>query len=168
MVRRPLLSLLCLLVLAGCADPPGLKKPLPIDYQEQTNAQNVYRRLGPQMAKYEGVVGSYLTQTNNPRRIVCVVKDKTAREQMKVLFGKEVDGVRIRYEIAEKGFDTDEGIAEVPKVDLPQTWWDKVVYYLKNFATRVLPSDVVPDDDAPAPTLAPPDAAPKDPNLKPT
>ncbi len=168
MVRRPLISLLCLLALAGCADPPGLKKPLPIDYQEQSNAQTVYRRLGPLMAKYEGVVGSYLTQTNNPRRIVCVVKDKTAREQMKGMFGKQVDGVKIRYEIASKGFDADEGITEVQKVDLPTTWWDKVVYYLKNFATRVLPTDVIPKDGAPAPKLPPPDVTPKDPNLKST
>lgn len=168
MLRRSLASLVCLLVLAGCADPPGVKKPLPVDYQEQNKAQEVYRRLGPQMAKYDVVVGSYLTQTNNPRRIVVVVKDKAAREQMKMLFGKEVDGVKLKYQIAEKGFDTDDGITEVPKQDLPQTWWDKVVFYFKNFAYRVLPSDVIDKDDAPAPKLPPPDAAPKDPNLKAT
>lgn len=170
MSPRPLASLLCLLVLAGCADPPGLKKPLPVDYQEQTKAQEVYRRLGPQMAKYDVVVGSYLTQTNNPRRIVVVVKDKAAREQMRMLFGKSVDGVKIKYEVAAKGFDVNEGITEVPKQDLPQTWWDKVVYYFKNFAYRVLPSDVIdgPDEDAPAPKLPPPDAAPKDQDLKAT
>lgn len=167
-VRRPLLSLMCLLVLAGCADPPGLKKPLPIDYQEQSNAQTVYRRLGPQMAKYDIVVGSYLTQTNNPRRIVCVVKDKTARDQMRTLFGKEVDGVKIRYEIASTGFDSNDDITEVAKEELPTTWWDKVVYYLKHFATRVLPTDVVPSEEAPAPKLPPPDATPKDPTLKAT
>lgn len=168
MPRRPLVSLLCVLLLAGCADPPGLRKPLPVDYQEQNKAQEAYRRLGPQLAKYDVVVGSYLTQTNNPRRIVVVVRDKAAREQMRMLFGKEVDGVKIKYEIATKGFDVDEGITEVPRQDLPQTWWDKVVYYFKHFAYRVLPSDVIDRDDEPAPKLPPPDAAPKDPSLKST
>ena len=175
-VRRPVLSLAVLLALAGCADPPGLKKPLPLDYQEQSHAQDVYRRIGPQMAKYDGVVGSFLTQTNNPRRIVVVVKDKTTRDQMRMLFGKENDGVKIRYEISDKGFDANAGIEAVEKVDLPVTWWDKVVFYLKNFANRVLPADMAPDDDGPAgapPKLPPPDAnpkedSPKDPNLKTT
>ena len=166
MVRRPLISLLCLLALAGCADPPGIKKPLPIDYQEQTHAQMVYHRVGPQMATIDGVVGSYLTQHNNPRRIVCVVKDKVTREQLQGLFGKDADGVRIRYEIADKGFDAREGIEQVRNEDLPTTWWGKVVYYFKHFATRVMPTDLAPPEEPPP--GAPVPEGPQDPSLKST
>src|SRR5687767_4409904 len=96
---KALSSFMCLLVLAGCADPPGMRKPLPIDYQEQSRAQAVYRTLGPQLTQFPGVVGSYLTQSNNPRRIVVVVRDKAVLKSMKSLYGKERDGVKIRYEL---------------------------------------------------------------------
>jgi hypothetical protein len=165
-VSRPLLCLACLAALAGCADPPGTRKPLPLDYGEQTKAQQVYRALSPQLSKYDGVVGSYLTATNNPRRIVVVVKDKDTRDQMKQLFGRDRDGVKIRYEIASKGFEHDDGpIEAVPNQDLPVTWWDKVMFYMKHFAYRVMPEDMRPDGLDEPPT---PPAEPADPNLKAT
>lgn len=162
-MRRTLLTCLCLATLAGCADAPGVKKPLPIDYQEQSKAQAIYRRVGREMAKQDGVVSTYLTSTNNPRRIVCVVRDKATRTALKATFGSTADGLKIRYEIVDAGFKEDDGpIEEVQTQSLPSTLWDKFIFYMKNFAYRVLPSDTI---DQPA---TPPPAAPADPNLKST
>lgn len=157
---RPILLLTCILALAGCADPPGMRKPLPLDTREQFAASETYRRIGPELARQPGVVGTYLTQTNNPRRLVIIVRDEATMETIKKQYGRKIDDLRIRYEVANKGWDPNEGIEAVPTESLPTTWWDKVIFYFKNFANRVMPVDM--PSEQPAPNLPPPRIDDKD------
>ena len=78
MSSRIAIGLLLTVTLVGCADPPGLPKPKPFDLQEEQRATATYDKYKNLVQDTDGVLTTYLTQTNNPRRMVVVVKDDKA------------------------------------------------------------------------------------------
>jgi hypothetical protein len=124
-----------LLALAGCADPPGIKKPLPPDAAEVLAATSAHKRLAAELRTEPGVLGTYLTQTNNPRRLVVVVQDEATLERLEQSRPRRYDGLKIRYEVAPQGFvaDSDAPVEAVPTETLPEGWWDRFVYYLRHY-----------------------------------
>lgn len=129
------LALACLL---SCAEPPGLRQPLPPDPREEFAAYAAYRRAASDLGKEEGVLSTYLTRTNNPREVVVVVRDKDVRRRLDGKYRGRVNGLPVRVELAPKGFE-EEAIQRVQQEMLPTTWWEKVVYYLRHYAFRWWP-----------------------------
>ncbi|MEB3328928.1 MAG: hypothetical protein VKQ33_06815 [Candidatus Sericytochromatia bacterium] len=136
MPLRVLLQGFLLLALAGCADPPGLKKPLPPDAAEVLAATSAHRRLAAELRSEPGVLGTYLTQTNNPRRLVVVVRDAATLERLERTRPRRYDGLKLRYEVAPQGFvaDSEAPLEAVPAETLPEGWWDRLVYLLRHQA----------------------------------
>jgi hypothetical protein len=124
-----------LLALAGCADPPGISKPLPPDAAEILASTNAHKRLAAEFRTEPGVLGTYLTQTNNPRRLVVVVRDEATLERLERSRPRRYDGLKIRYEVAPQGFvaDSEAPIEGVPTEALPEGWWDRLVYYMRHY-----------------------------------
>ncbi|MEB3195719.1 MAG: hypothetical protein VKP62_00805 [Candidatus Sericytochromatia bacterium] len=128
MVCRLLLGV-ALAGLLGCADPPGMRKPLPLDPAEEGQALATYRKAAQEVQQVDGVLGTYLTRTNNPREMVVVVRDKPARKRVGEKFGGEIAGLSLRVELAPKGFeDEQEPIEEVQNEKLPSNWREWLAY----------------------------------------
>lgn len=138
MRARFLLSLMPLALVAGCADPPGKPKPLPLNYQEETQAIQVYRKYQPQIQAVDGVQEMYLTANNNPRRIVVVVRDEDAADRVKAQYGKRLDGLKMNFEVAKKIKPADGPIEQVKTVEQPTTWWGKIAWYLGMWKQQLL------------------------------
>ena len=136
MPLRLLLHGLLLLTLAGCADPPGIKKPLPTDAAEVLASTSAHKRLAAELRAEHGVLGTYLTQTNNPRHLVVVVQDEATLERLEQSKPRRYDGLKVRYEVAPRGFvaDSDAPIEAVPTEAVPEGWWDRAVYYVRHYA----------------------------------
>lgn len=138
MRSRFLTSLFACAVLAGCADPPGTPKPLPLNYQEENQAIQVYRKFQPHLQGVEGVQETYLSANNNPRRVVVVVRDEASAARVRKQFGKNLDGLKMRFEIADQDKPEDGPIQKVPTVEQPTTWWGKIVWYLGMWRQQLL------------------------------
>lgn len=127
-----------LLLVVGCADAPGVTKPLPLDYQEQQRATDVYHRNAGRLNGMDGVYSTYLTTHNNPRRIIVVVRDNDALDNVERAFGTSIEGVTLDYRINPKAIEADGGIKEVPTITMPTTWWGKVLLYLEQLPEKVM------------------------------
>lgn len=164
MSLRALLGAVLLLLLAACADPPGVSKPLPTDPAEVTASTNAHKRLAADLRAEPGVLGTYLTQTNNPRRLVVVVQDEATRDRISNGRPRRYDGVKLRFEIAPQGFraDSDAPIAAVPVEAVPEGWWDRFIYWLKHYGRRLkgaVTSGASPSPDASASPNPSPEAS---------
>ena len=138
MRARFLLSLMALTLVSACADPPGKPKPLPLNYQEETQAIQVYRKYQPQIQEMDGVQEMYLTANNNPRRIVVVVRDEASADRVKAQYGKRLDGLKMNFEVAKKIKPADGPIEQVKTVEQPTTWWGKIAWYLGMWKQQLL------------------------------
>lgn len=137
MSTRLLWALVVTACLAGCADPPGVAKPKPLNYQEEHKASEIYHRYASQIDDIDGVLNTYLTASNNPRRVVVVVADRKARSAVREKFGKELEGLKIRYEIADRDVPDDEPIEAVPTAGLEAGgFWGQVVTFFASVKTN--------------------------------
>lgn len=149
------MALLALICLTACADPPGVRQPLPSDPREEYAAYAAYRQVASDLSKEDGVLSTYLTRTNNPREVVVVVRDKDVRRRLDDRYRGRMNGLPLRVELAPKGFE-EEGIQPVPQENLPTTWWEKLVYYMRHYAFRWWPgAGTKGETPAPADSLTP-------------
>jgi hypothetical protein len=133
--RRLLFSLLIAASLGACADPPGTPKPLPVNYAEENKSAVTYGKYSPLIREVPGVMSTYLTANNNPRTLVVVVPDNATANAVTAKFGTAVDGLPLDVQIQRKDdFDRDPGeLQQVPKAEMPTTWWGKVMFFLTNW-----------------------------------
>ena len=139
MSKRILFMALIAAALGGCADPPGLAKPKPFDYQEEQQATSVYQKYKGHFQAIDGVMTSYLTANNNPRAIMVVVRDKETAEKVRARFGRRVDGLRLRTSVVDRDVPDDAPIEAVPTQTLPDTWWGKVLGFFQGWSPPWLP-----------------------------
>jgi hypothetical protein len=125
-LRRVVVSWLALVALSACADPPGMPKPLPVNFQEESHAVQVYDKYAPAIRQIPGVLTTYLTANNNPRQVVVVVQDDPTYVAVQKQFNNKLDDVPLVIRVQTKDtFNTDPGdVKQVPKVELPTTWWE--------------------------------------------
>lgn len=144
MLTRLLCSIVLTAVMAGCADPPGVAKPKPLNYQEEAKASEIYHRYSPQLKDVDGVVTTYLTASNNPRRVVVVVKDRKSRNAVKEKFGTNLEGLKMKFKTAETDADIDDGpIEAVPTsgLEMGGIWGQVLTFFTSvksNFNKQVL------------------------------
>jgi hypothetical protein len=131
--------------MAGCADPPGIAKPKPMNYQEESKAGEIYNKYSGKLKEVDGVVTTYLTASNNPRRVVVVVRDRKARNAVKDKFGTDLDGLKLKFKTAENDVDVDDSapIEAVPTSGFEAGgWWGQVLGFFtsvkSNFNKQVL------------------------------
>ena len=132
MSSRIAIGLLLTVTLAGCADPPGLSKPKPFDLQEEQRATATYDKYKGVVQNTDGVLTTYLTQTNNPRRMVVVVKDDAAAKAVKKSYRDSIlaDGLKLKVAVVDREGE-DDPIEAVPTATTPDTWWGKVLSFFQ-------------------------------------
>jgi hypothetical protein len=121
-----------MLTLAGCADPPGLSKPKPFDLNEENRSTATYNKYKSVVQNTDGVLTTYLTQTNNPRRMIVVVKDEKTAESVKSAFRDKVltDGLSMKVRVVDRQND-DDPIEAVPTESTPDTWWGRILQFFQ-------------------------------------
>jgi hypothetical protein len=113
-----------------------------------------HRQLARELAQEDGVLSTYLTQTNNPRELVVIVRDKDIRRRVDDKYRGRLNGLTIRVELSPKGFE-EQGILAVTKEELPSTWWGWLVYYFRHYAFRILGTREQKTNPAPAGSFSP-------------
>lgn len=144
MSKRILLSLMIGAALAGCADPPGLPKPKPLDLAEEQRSTALFQKYGPHVRQVDGVLNTYLTANNNPRTLIVVVKDQKSADAVWNQYASviEREGLPMRTKIAERNVPDDGSggaIEAVPTQTVPDTWWGKVVGFFQGWSVPWLP-----------------------------
>lgn len=124
--------------LSACADPPGMPKPLPTDHIEESSAMAMYRKYAPHLREIEGVFSTGLTSNNNPRQLVVVVKDDTAKKRVTSRFKDSLEGLPLVVKIAPSYAEGEGAIEAVPTQTEPDTWWGKLAEFFRTLPTWLL------------------------------
>lgn len=124
--------------LAACTDPPGTPKPLPTDRAEESAAVAMYRKYAPHVREIDGVLSTGLTNNNNPRQLVVVVKDDQARQRVSGRFKDSLEGLPLVVKVAPSYLEDGQGIAAVPTQTVPDTWWGKLLEFFRTLPTWLL------------------------------
>ncbi|MOA52283.1 hypothetical protein D3C78_1755580 [compost metagenome] len=99
----------------------------------------VYKKYKGHFQAIDGVMNSYLTANNNPRSIVVVVRDRKTAKAVEKEFGNRVDGLLLETSVVERDLPDGAPIEAVPKQDLPDTWWGKVLGFFQGWSAPWLP-----------------------------
>lgn len=133
---RLLSTLIAAVAIAGCATPPDLPQPKPLDYREQAKAEEIYRKYNANVRDMDGVYSTYLTANNNPRQFVVVVRDAKAGDAVWSQFHGNFDGLPMKIQVVPKIRPDDDPIVQVKTVELPTTWWGQVMAFFQSLPER--------------------------------
>ncbi len=123
----------------GCASPPGLVQNAPVDPTEVARSTERFRQYATDMRSVDGVISVYLTSNNNPRQMVVTVDRDAVAESLRAKYGREVDGIRIRYETI--AADPEERAVDRTRRIIPSTWWGRLLDYAQNWRQYVFPAE---------------------------
>lgn len=136
------LAVTCLAVACpvyGCASPPGLTPNAPVDPTEVARSTERFRQYATDMRYVDGVISVYLTSNNNPRQMVVTVDRDAVAESLRAKYGREIEGIRIRYETI--AADPEERAVDRTRRIIPSTWWGRLLDYAQNWRQYVFPAE---------------------------